>query len=105
MKTDASFRRRPQVHLPVSAGFDFCNDVFLDLYNDAETDFVFGWYTGRGELERLNVGKPDGVTGRYSTPEGVGPGPEAGRRGPRAPASGTGTGRRRSPRRRRSHGS
>jgi hypothetical protein len=33
--------RLPQTHLPLSgSSFDFCNDVFLDLYNEPGPDLV-----------------------------------------------------------------
>src|SRR5216684_6629506 len=104
MYTDASFVRRPQAHLPLSgSNFDLCNDVFLDSYNEPEPEFVADATPSAPYLGPTNVCKCPGATGRYSAPPANRAGPEDVRFVRRAQASGTGTGRRRTPRRRRSH--
>ncbi len=52
---DASFRRRPQAHLVLSgSGFDLCNDVILDLYNEPEANFA-AWYTRFPRIRDIQV--------------------------------------------------
>src|SRR6266851_3977494 len=99
MYTDASFVRRPQAHLPLSgSNFDLCNDVFLDLYNEPEPEFVADATPSAPYLGPTNVCKCPGATGRNSTWPVDPPGLEGARFGRRARGSGTGTGRRRTPR-------
>src|SRR6266849_5083890 len=104
MYTDASFVRRPQAHLPLSgSNFDLCNDVFLDSYNEPEPEFVADATPSAPYLGPTNVCKGPGVTGRNSTPRANRTGLEDARFAQRTRASGTATGRRRTPRRRHSH--
>src|SRR5260370_37072500 len=115
MYTDASLVRRPQAHLPLSgSNFDLCNDVFLDLYNEPEPEFVADATPSVPYLGTTNVCKCPGATGwlwcfeplsltlppmggggRNSAPPVNPPGLEGGRSARRARGTGTGEGRRR----------
>src|SRR5260370_31256807 len=104
MYTDASLVRRPQAHLPLSgSNFDLCNDVFLDLYNEPEPEFVADATPSVPYLGTTNVCKCPGATGRNPAPPVNPPGLEGARSARRARGTGTGKGRRRTLRRRHSH--
>ncbi len=51
MYTDASLSLRPQTHLVFfsGSGFDGCNDVFLDSYNEPEAN-LDAWYSAAPNL-------------------------------------------------------
>src|SRR5260370_24327669 len=99
MSAEASLVRRPQAHLPLcGSNFDLCNDVFLDLYNEPEPEFVADATPSAPYLGPTNVCKCPGATGRNSTWPVDPPGLECAQFGRRARGSRTRPRRRPTPR-------